>query len=302
MSAGELVPADSYFASTGWTRAYRFNSLTAAYEALLPGTGANVEIGKGYYLALPGDTKIVVSTFTVNSTNDVDDGNCDTTHCSLREAINAANFATSSDAIAFNITTTDPGYVASTTSWRIRPTSSLPTITDPVVIDGYTQPGASPNTSPYGAAINAILKTELDGTNAGSGASGFTITGGGSIVRGLVINQFGDRGIEITTNGGNVVEGNFIGTDINGTAQRGNIFDGIRMFDSANNIVGGLQNSERNIISGNYSAGIRIVGSGSTGNSVKGNFIGTDRSGTVALARIHRGTRMDGVRTAEGGG
>ena len=109
VSAGELVPADSYFASTGWTRAYRFNSLTAVYEALLPGTGANVEIGKGYYLAVPGDTKIVVSTFTVNSTNDVDDGNCDTTHCSLREAINAANVATSSDAIAFNITTTDPG-------------------------------------------------------------------------------------------------------------------------------------------------------------------------------------------------
>ena len=80
------------------------------------------------------------TTFTVNSTNDVDDGTCDATHCSLREAINAANANSGTDTIAFNISGAGPH--------TIQPTSALPTITDPVVIDGYTQPGASPTQIP----------------------------------------------------------------------------------------------------------------------------------------------------------
>src|SRR5262249_15257386 len=61
----------------------------------------------------------------------------------------------------------------------ISPTSALPTITDPLTIDGYTQPGAAQNTDPNG--FNGTLLIELDGTNAG-GASGLRISAGNSAI------------------------------------------------------------------------------------------------------------------------
>ncbi len=161
------------------------------------------------------------TTFTVNSANDVDDGTCDVTHCSLREAIDAANANAGGDTIAFNI----PGGGPHT----IQPTSALPTITDPVIIDGYTQPGASPNTNGPGLGLNTVLKIELDGTNAEAGAGplgtgGLVVSAGGSTVRGIVINRFATNvsGIMLDTSDGNVIEGNFIGTDVTGTVALGN--------------------------------------------------------------------------------
>src|SRR2546421_9893280 len=78
------------------------------------------------------------TTFIVNSTADPGTGVCDDAECTLREAIIAANAHAGTDTIVFNI----PGAGPHT----IRPTSTLPGITSPVIIDGYTQPGASANT------------------------------------------------------------------------------------------------------------------------------------------------------------
>ncbi len=47
----------------------------------------------------------------------------------------------------------------------ITPISNLPEVTDQVVIDGYTQPGSSPNT--LAAGDNAVLLIELNGTLGG---------------------------------------------------------------------------------------------------------------------------------------
>src|SRR4030042_3296529 len=82
--------------------------------------------------------------FIVTSSDDVDDGTCSLPpgHCSLREAINAANAFPDPDIINFNIPAgCDPGTGVCT----ITPGSQLPDITDPVIIDGYTPPGAVPN-------------------------------------------------------------------------------------------------------------------------------------------------------------
>lgn len=154
---------------------------------------------------LLGVTTARGATFTVTNTNDAGPG-------SLRQAILDANASAGLDTIDFNI----PGAGPHT----IRPASDLPTITDSVIIDGYTQPAAVPNSNPITTGSNAVLKIELDGTNAGDRANGLFITGGNSVVRGLVINRFRE-GIVLGTNGGNVVEGNFIGTDPTGTLRRG---------------------------------------------------------------------------------
>src|ERR1043166_5360425 len=100
------------------------------------------------------------ATFTVNSADDTNDGVCDATPCSLREAINAANANTSDlDTIAFNI----PGPGVHT----ITPSQKPPWLSGPVIIDGYTQPGAAPNTLTVGD--DAVLLIEVNFEFVGEG-------------------------------------------------------------------------------------------------------------------------------------
>ena len=113
----------------------------------------------GLIVVRPFATRYVPFTFTVNSTADGSDANladgiCQTStrgQCTLRAAIEQANARGGRDTITFNIRgigghTIAPAFLA------------LPTITQPVVIDGYTQPSATPNTSPPGSPSNAVLR------------------------------------------------------------------------------------------------------------------------------------------------
>ena len=189
------------------------------------------------------NSQIDAASFTVTNTNDSGIG-------SLRQAILDANGNVGFDTIDFNI----PGVGPHT----IQPLSALPTITDPVAIDGATQPGFA------GTPV-----IELDGSFAGIGANGLHITAGNSRVRGLVINRFDGSGIPIQTNGGNVIKGNYIGTDVTGTLDLGNSAFGISVADgaSANTIVGATAGG-RNIISGNGDNGVLITGLGTDNNAV----------------------------------
>src|SRR5581483_10656508 len=145
---------------------------------------------------------------------------------SLRQAILDANDNPGSDAITF----ADLG-----ASHKIAPTTPLPAITDPVTIDGYTHPGASPNTQAVGD--NAVLQVQLSGENLTGAPDGLDITAGDSVVRGLVIDHFAGRAIYIETNGGNSIEGNFIGTDPTGTAAAAND-TGVEVNNTASNGIG----------------------------------------------------------------
>jgi hypothetical protein len=218
------------------------------------------------------------ATFHVTTTAD-NNNNANPTAGSLRKAIIDANANPGMDTIDFNI----PGAGVHTISL----VSLLPTITDPVVIDGYTQPGASANTLANGD--NAVLLIQLTGTNVFnfSAFEGLVITAGGSTVKGLIINGFYNsstnfgNAIRLTTKGGNVISGNFIGTNSNGTAKIPSR-DGVLIDGSPNNVIGGSTPALRNLISGN-SIGIEIGNAGATGNLIHGNFIGTDHNGTGAL-------------------
>ena len=143
--------------------------------------------------------------FTVTNTNDSGTG-------SLRQAITDAN-SMGGGTINFNI----PGGGVHT----ISPLSVLPTITQTVTIDGYSQPGSSANTNPPTMGINAILQIELSGVNSGSNFGGLIVNAPNCTVRGLVVNRFVGDGIRVCTDG-NVFEGNFIGTNPAGTVALGN--------------------------------------------------------------------------------
>jgi parallel beta-helix repeat protein len=84
-----------------------------------------------------------------------------------------------------------------------------------------------------------------------------------------------------STTRGNTISGNYIGIAADGTSARGNTSGGVKIYGGAlNNTVGGDTQGERNVISGNDGIGVVIDGSSTTGNTILGNYIGTDANGT----------------------
>jgi hypothetical protein len=197
------------------------------------------------------EDRTVPNTYTVTSNANSGGG-------TLRQAITDANANPGTDTIAFNL----PGG-----QLTISPSSALPTITGSVVIDGTTQPGYSDHPLVVLHGSSTIL-------------NGLFITAGGSTVQGLVINGFSGStaaAIHLSSNGGNTISGNWIGTDATGTGAVAN-GQGVSIDNSPSNSVIG------NTISGNSNYGIQITQSGATGNQVQGNFIGTNATGTAAVA------------------
>jgi len=202
--------------------------------------------------------------FTVNTTTDSDDGSCDATHCSLREAILAANLEAEGATIVFDI----PGQGPHT----IRPGSNLPFLLGNVILDGTTDPDFA------GTPV-----IELDGTNAGDFAQGLNLAESGNIVRGIVVNRFSDVGISIGSGAQeNIVEGCYVGTDVTGSVALGNGNIGILIGQASHNTVGGRSPAARNLVSGNPE-GITVVDGTATGNIILGNYVGTDVTGTAAI-------------------
>jgi titin len=227
---------------------------------------------------------------------------------SLREAITQANANPSSggpNVIPFHIPTSDPGYNSATGTWTIKPLTPLPAIIDPVVLDGYTQPGASRNTLASGT--NAVLKIELDGEHipfvpANGPVNGLVLEASNCTVTGLVINRFHDNGIVIINAvTGNKVQGNYLGTNVAGDARLPNGAAGMHIFQASNNTVGGTDPGDRNVISGNHGDGVFIVGFRLTpgvmehpaqGNVVQNNYIGTNAQGKAALGNVSVGVDL----------
>lgn len=144
-----------------------------------------------------------------------------------------------------------------------------------------------------------------DGTGAssmGNGDEGIEVLGGGNNIggtgaddRNVIVNN-GDEGINLTGAWatGNIIRGNYIGLEPDGTSGTGNGDVGIALLAGAvGNTIGGLTEAERNVISMNYE-GIEI---NTAGNVILGNYIGTDTTGT-----LDRGNRSDDGIEIQGGG
>jgi len=226
----------------------------------------------------------------------------------------------------------------------IQPGSTLPALSALITIDGTTAGGKF---------------VELDGYLVTSG-SGLDLTGGGCVIRGLVINRFGHHGIVVESSGNliegnrigtdaagigaagngfvgvwvigeslttasntirknlvsgngnygiyidgvlasnNVVEGNYVGTDVTGNSFLPNGAEGVGIFDSADNRIGGTTVLQRNVISGNFGDGIWIGGS-SSGNVIQGNYIGTNAAGMAGLANVGQGIWVEASGNTVGG-
>lgn len=249
------------------------------------------------------------TTWTVNTVNDNDDGTCDATHCSLREAINASNASAGADIIAFNIAGTAP--------FVIEPATPLPALTDPsITIDGTTQPAYTmgditidgTNTLPLSHGLNiAASDTEIYGlkvvsfdesNNAGlfvDASSQITdvVIGGpnrGNIIggnhHGIFVNFISDCN-NIT------IQSNYVGVDPSaGMANIGNTINGVVIMQGVctNVLIGGDSTLGEGNVIGFNGDGIRIRVEGVV---VQGNAIGTDPGGTMALGNDGFGVNLD---------
>ncbi len=174
--------------------------------------------------------------------------------------------------------------------WTIQPDTPLE-ITGSLIIDGYSQTGASPATD----TEPAELKIVVNGSSAGTDANGFEIEtdpGDEVEVRGLVVNGFDGSGILVRESSDVTIAGNHIGTNAAGDDDVANGF-GIRLIETADSTVGGLTPADRNVVSGNDSDGLRIELGTSTNNTVIGNYFGTDADGTADLGNGGDGVAID---------
>jgi CSLREA domain-containing protein len=229
------------------------------------------------------------SAFTVNSTGDGADSNtadnlCNdgAGNCSLRAAIQQANATPGTDTINFQIGTGVQTIVLG---------AALPDVSDPVNIDGTTQPG-------YGGTPLVEIRGKDDGFTRIAWA--LHITAGGSTVRALAVGRFDVAGILLGTEGandagGNKVESCYGGLRADGVTMAALAIHGtcVKIADSPNNTIGGTSAAARNVLSG-CGFGVHISGTKSTGNIVQGNYIGPNAAGTDAV-RNSNGSQSIGV-------
>lgn len=214
------------------------------------------------------------ATFTVTSTNDANDGTCNASHCSLREAILAANAAAGTDTISFASLTAAPPQV-------IAPTSALPSITGTVNLDGTTTPW-----------YTSTPIVQIAGNSAGAGVNGLTLAAGsnGSTVRGLIVRNFGGSGIVVASNS-NVLTRLWIGLDATGSGAAGNGGAGLAVSGSSN-ALGQSTYDNRLVVGANGGGGVVLTGGS---NTLEFCFIGTAYGGTIARGNTGAGVRISGA-------
>ena len=212
---------------------------------------------------------IVVNSEGDESDADTSDGICDITGtsggdpysgiCTLRAAIETANATAGADTITF----------AAGVS-TIKPGSDLPWIDDPVTVNGQK-------------------RVELDGNNAANYGFVFSSGSEGSTVAGMVINNFKNYGIWLwSSTGPYTITNNYVGTDRTGTQAKPNGSCGIYVAAPNTTI-------ENNVISGNDGCGLELK---ADDNTVIGNYIGVDATGTKALGNGDEGIKVFGVTSS----
>jgi len=156
--------------------------------------------------------------------------------------------------------------------------------------------------SRYGIHVTSGSNTIVEGNHIGTDVAGFQEMGNGfsaircddssnNIIGGIesgsrnVISGNGS-GVIIYDGSNNVVCGNYIGIDASGAIDLGNTGRGISVINGSNNTIGGPSEGFRNVISGNYQ-GISLQRT--SYNIIRGNYIGTDASGYVAIGQLDNG-------------
>ncbi len=240
------------------------------------------------------DVSNVDSGFSFNVITRTGDGDDDgvanrTVQGSFRQFISNSNAISGTNVSQFAIPNADSKFnISGNGGFLIQPTSELPAIYDQIVIDGYSQAGASRNTQAGDG--DAVLKIQLDGALAGN-VDGLILKPGsdGSTIKGLAITGYdatGPAGDAVTIESdGNLILGNFIGLHVDGiTTTAAANRTGIDIKDGASgNTIGSADPGDRNVISNNDYAAIAVHDGGANNNSIIGNYLGVAEDSSTVI-------------------
>ncbi len=224
------------------------------------------------------DTLADAAVFEVTNTFDPTNTTLDPTYTgSLRQAIDLSNSNGEADTIYFNTTVTT--IFLNSTITISENNLTLTGTKDPTGING---PGVELTPTIPDTTINSLEINSND-----------------NFIMGIAIYSFGINGILINGNG-NTVIGCHLGTDISGTMDKGNGGNGLQILGGNSNIIGGDIDStaQRNVICSNL-YGLTVSG---TNNTIQGNYIGVDLTGTTPLGNSARGLILNGSNNTIGGG
>jgi hypothetical protein len=149
------------------------------------------------------------------------------------------------------------------------------------------------------ASGEAPLGNAIAGVFVAFGPTGNTIGGSVSGERNIISgsshqgNIHQGNGITLREAAGNIIVGNYIGTNKDGTVAVPNVSYGVAINGSPSNVIGGTAPGEGNVISGNANSGVFVRFSTSCGNTILGNYIGTDAAGLADLRNSAWGVRLD---------
>lgn len=226
------------------------------------------------------EARLTPSAYTVSSLADSGPG-------SLRAAIASVNGDNTPDVINFSVA----GVIELTSG-------PLPEITNTVNIDGTSAPGFT----------NAPV-VEIDN----NGFAGLAINANACRLASLSIVNASGPGVTLVGAGSsgpsprhNTIVGNYIGLALDGSVAA-NTGVGLFVNESTADTIGGTGPLDRNVISGNGAGGIQVGSSGSggdgVGETILGNFIGTDPSGQSAAPNQGNGiTIFSGMNDRLSGG
>ncbi len=139
-------------------------------------------------------------------------------------------------------------------------------------IDGYTQPGSSPNTDP--TLSNARNLIYIDNADSNSR---FVVTAGGNVIRGLSFSSHGSA-IQMEAGGNNNrFVGNWFGFSATGGNAHAGTGYGIQLNSTSGNVIGTPAPADRNVF-GNWGYGTHSEGY-TTHNTVQNNLFGITPSG-----------------------
>ena len=179
-----------------------------------------------------------------------------------------------------------------------------------LIISGFDDRGISLTGGGGNTIVGNWIGVSADGTTASGNGTGIYVSSANNIIGGTTAAErnvvSGNNAANMTISGAtassNLVTGNYFGTSADGLSAIISFGNGINISHGASgNVIGGSSQGAGNVVAGSTNIGIEIF-TGANGNSIIGNLLGVNATGTAVLSSSGVGVTINNVNNAMIGG